>query len=91
MHPILCWAWIPGESTMMSMGDVLKYFILPERKQKINTETVILRNTVGVVLSCLLLSITLCVLGIWFLPSPRAPSYPFTVGRIKEETGSLNI
>lgn len=68
---------------MMSMGGMLKYFILPERKQKINTETVRQKNIVGVVLSCLLPSITLCVLGIWFLPTPEPP-------HIHTQWGELN-
>lgn len=66
-------------------------FYSARKKTKINTETSDIKNIVGVVLNCLLPSFTLCVLGIWFLPGLRAPSYPYTVGRIKEETGSLNI
>lgn len=66
-------------------------FYTARKKTKINTETSDIKNIVGVVLNCLLPSVTLCVLGIWFLPSPRAPLYAYTVGRIREETGSLNI
>lgn len=86
MHPILGWAWIPGESTMMSMGGMLKYFILPERKQKINTETVRQKKCCR---GCAELPSSLhhpvCP-GHMVPPHPRAPSYPYTVGRIKEKT-----
>lgn len=34
LRTVLCWAWSPWESKMMSIGGMLEYFILPERKQK---------------------------------------------------------